>query len=185
MWLFKNVGKSKLSIINYSGGTESRRNSHGNFLLPLKPCHSPPLPGMAADVVDEDGKSISQTKLAAGHPQAVDRHDARFWKDPQRLHRDVFEPLARRVDHGDFPPGLMTTACGTSWAAATKNNDSRGKRLGPTKLKSILVADARRGKSRPRSASRRMKGQALRSASASSNPNDAEMILDPASSRGS
>src|SRR4030095_6185931 len=60
MWLFQNVGREKLPIINYSGGTEiSGGIVMGNVLTPMKPCaFSGPLPGMAADVVDENGKSV-------------------------------------------------------------------------------------------------------------------------------
>src|SRR5436309_11282577 len=60
MLLFKAVGRGKLSIINYSGGTEiSGGIVMGNVLTPMKPCaFSGPLPGMAADVVDENGKSV-------------------------------------------------------------------------------------------------------------------------------
>src|SRR5437773_5994041 len=60
MWLFQNVGHGKLPIINYSGGTEiSGGILMGNVLTPMTQCaFSGPLPGMAADVVDEDGKSV-------------------------------------------------------------------------------------------------------------------------------
>ena len=60
MWLFQNVGRGKLPIINYSGGTEiSGGIVMGNVLSPMKPCaFSGPLPGMAADVIDENGKSV-------------------------------------------------------------------------------------------------------------------------------
>src|SRR6266516_3950254 len=60
MWLFQNVGRGKLPIINYSGGTEiSGGIVMGNVLSPMKPCaFSGPLPGMAADVLDENGKSV-------------------------------------------------------------------------------------------------------------------------------
>src|SRR5205085_2480744 len=60
LWLFRVVGRGKLPIINYSGGTEiSGGILMGNVLTPMKPCaFSGPLPGMAADVVDENGNSI-------------------------------------------------------------------------------------------------------------------------------
>ena len=50
-WLFEKVGKKRLPIINYSGGTEIAGGIlMGNVLTPLKPCSfSGPLPGMAAD----------------------------------------------------------------------------------------------------------------------------------------
>src|SRR5436189_3559933 len=46
MWLFQNVGRGKLPIINYSGGTEiSGGIVMGNVLTPMKPCaFSGPLP---------------------------------------------------------------------------------------------------------------------------------------------
>src|SRR5207249_5057510 len=52
LWLFNVVGKGRLPIINYSGGTEiSGGILMGNVLTPMKPCaFSGPLPGMAADV---------------------------------------------------------------------------------------------------------------------------------------
>src|SRR5437773_8195082 len=60
MWLFQNVGRERLPIINYSGGTEiSGGIVMGNVLTPMKPCaFYGPLPGMAADVVDENGNSV-------------------------------------------------------------------------------------------------------------------------------
>ena len=57
-WLFQNVGRGKLPIINYSGGTEiSGGIVMGNVLTPMKPCaFSGPLPGMAADVFVVEGE---------------------------------------------------------------------------------------------------------------------------------
>ena len=57
-WYFDKVGGGRCPIINYSGGTEI---SGGilccNPLLPIKPARSTPrCPGMAADVVDDNGK---------------------------------------------------------------------------------------------------------------------------------
>ncbi|MEO8084933.1 MAG: AMP-binding protein, partial [Ardenticatenales bacterium] len=59
-WLFERVGKGKVPIINYSGGTEiSGGIVMGNPILPLKACaFSGPCPGIAADVVDEAGSSV-------------------------------------------------------------------------------------------------------------------------------
>src|SRR5207253_2674829 len=59
-WLFRTVGGGKLPIINYSGGTEiSGGIIMGNVLTPLKPCSfAGPLPGMAADVVDDQCRSV-------------------------------------------------------------------------------------------------------------------------------
>ena len=59
-WVFTHVLDRSKPILNYSGGTEiSGGIVCGNFLQPLKPCSfSGPVPGMAADVVDERGKPL-------------------------------------------------------------------------------------------------------------------------------
>jgi acetyl-CoA synthetase len=59
-WLFEVVGEGKRPIINYSGGTEIGGGIvMGNPILPLKPAaFSGPCPGIAADVVDENGQSV-------------------------------------------------------------------------------------------------------------------------------
>jgi acetyl-CoA synthetase len=84
MWLFQTVGRGKLPIINYSGGTEiSGGIVEGNVLTPMKPCaFSGPLPGMAADVVDENGKSVRGQvgELVICEPWIGMTRG--FWKDP-------------------------------------------------------------------------------------------------------
>jgi acetyl-CoA synthetase len=54
------VGGGKLPVINYSGGTETSGGILAcNTLLPIKPCaFSAPVPGMAADVIDEKGQPV-------------------------------------------------------------------------------------------------------------------------------
>ncbi len=87
MWLFQNVGHGKLPIINYSGGTEiSGGIVMGNVLTPMKPCaFSGPLPGMAADVVDENGKSVRSKvgELVIREPWIGMTRG--FWKDRKRV----------------------------------------------------------------------------------------------------
>ena len=86
MWLFEQVGGGKRPIINYSGGTEiSGGILMGNPLLPLKPCaFSAPCPGMAADVLDDNGNSIRNAvgELAIKAPWIGMTRG--FWKDTQR-----------------------------------------------------------------------------------------------------
>src|SRR5207237_1450576 len=59
-WYFNNIGGGRLPVINYTGGTEiSGGIISGNVLRPLRPTSfAGPLPGMAADVVDDRGKSV-------------------------------------------------------------------------------------------------------------------------------
>src|SRR6266568_2736184 len=59
-WFFKHVGGGRIPIINYTGGTEcSGGILCGNVISHLRPCSfAGPLPGMAADVVDAEGRSV-------------------------------------------------------------------------------------------------------------------------------
>jgi acetyl-CoA synthetase len=141
MWLFQNVGRGKLPIINYSGGTEiSGGIVMGNVLSPMKPCaFSGPLPGMAADVVDENGKSVRGKvgELVIHEPWIGMTRG--FWRDPQRYIDSYWSRWPDTWVHGDWAAidddGL--------WYILGRSDDTikiAGKRLGPAEVESILVA---------------------------------------------
>jgi acetyl-CoA synthetase len=141
MWLFKNVGRGKLPIINYSGGTEiSGGIVMGNVLTPMKPCaFSGPLPGMAADVVNENGKSVRGQvgELAIREPWIGMTRG--FWKDRQRYIDTYWSRFPDVWVHGDWAAvdddGL--------WYILGRSDDTikiAGKRLGPAEVESVLVA---------------------------------------------
>ena len=141
MWLFQNVGREKLPIINYSGGTEiSGGIVMGNVLTPMKPCaFSGPLPGMAADVVDENGKSVRGKvgELVIREPWIGMTRG--FWKDRERYIESYWSRWPDTWVHGDWAAidddGL--------WYILGRSDDTikiAGKRLGPAEVESILVA---------------------------------------------
>ncbi len=141
LWLFHTVGEGKRPIINYSGGTEiSGGIVMGNPLLPLKPCaFSAPCPGIAADVVDENGHSVRNQvgELVIRAPWIGMTRG--FWKDPQRYEDTYWSRFPNVWVHGDFaavdPDGL--------WYILGRSDDTikvAGKRLGPAEVESILVA---------------------------------------------
>ncbi|MBI5353043.1 MAG: AMP-binding protein [Chloroflexi bacterium] len=140
MWLFEKVGESKCPIINYSGGTEiSGGIVMGNPLLPLKPCaFSAPCPGMDADVVDENGKSVRNAvgELVIKGPWIGMTRG--FWNDKQRYIDTYWSRWENIWVHGDFAAidkdGL--------WYILGRSDDTikiAGKRLGPAEVESILV----------------------------------------------
>ena len=140
-WLFQNVGRGKLPIINYSGGTEiSGGIVMGNVLTPMKPCaFSGPLPGMAADVVDENGKSVRGRvgELVIREPWIGMTRG--FWRDPQRYIESYWSRWPDVWVHGDWAAvdddGL--------WYILGRSDDTikiAGKRVGPAEVESILVA---------------------------------------------
>ncbi len=141
MWLFQNVGRGKLPIINYSGGTEiSGGIVMGNVLTPMKPCaFSGPLPGMAADVVDETGKSVRGQvgELVIREPWIGMTRG--FWKDRKRYIKTYWSRFPDVWVHGDWAAvdndGL--------WYILGRSDDTikiAGKRVGPAEVESILVA---------------------------------------------
>lgn len=143
LWLFNTVGGAQLPIINYSGGTEvSGGIVMGNFLLPLKPCaFSGPLPGMAADVVDEQGNSVRNQvgELVIRAPWIGMTRG--FWRDPQRYLETYWSRFPGVWVHGDWAAidndGL--------WYILGRSDDTlkvAGKRLGPAEVESILVSHA-------------------------------------------
>ena len=140
LWLFQQVGGGKRPIINYSGGTEiSGGILMGNPVLPLKPCaFSAPCPGMAAEVIDENGKSIRNAvgELAIKAPWIGMTRG--FWKDPQRYLETYWSRWPEVWVHGDFA-AVDTDGL---WYILGRSDDTlkiAGKRLGPAEVESVLV----------------------------------------------
>lgn len=139
LWVFRNVLEGRKPILNYSGGTEiSGGILCGNFFRPLKPCSfSGPVPGMAADVVDETGRSIRGTvgELVIRAPWIGMTRG--FWNDNQRYLESYWQTFPGVWLHGDFAAvdndGL--------WFILGRSDDTikvAGKRLGPAEAEAIV-----------------------------------------------
>ena len=139
-WLFEQVGGGTRPIINYSGGTEiSGGIVMGNPILPLKPCaFSAPCPGIAADVVDENGQPIRNAvgELVIKSPWIGMTRG--FWKDTGRYLDTYWSRWPNVWVHGDFAAidsdGL--------WYILGRSDDTikvAGKRLGPAEVESVLT----------------------------------------------
>jgi acetyl-CoA synthetase len=147
-WVFDHVLNKKKPIINYSGGTEiSGGILSGNLFKPLKPCaFSGPVPGMDADVVDDNGHPVRQEvgELVLRKPWIGMTRG--FWKDRQRYADTYWSKFGEAWYHGDYAAidedGL--------WYILGRSDDTikvAGKRLGPAEVESIvnghpLVADS-------------------------------------------
>jgi acetyl-CoA synthetase len=140
LWLFNNVGQGIRPIINYSGGTEiSGGIVMGNVLTPLKPCaFAGPLPGMAADVVDEQGQAVRGRvgELVVRQPWIGMTRG--FWKDPDRYLATSWSRFPGIGVQGEFAAidedGL--------WYSLGRSDDTimvAGKRVGPAEVESIVV----------------------------------------------
>ena len=141
LWLFNVVGEGRRPIINYSGGTEiSGGIVMGNPILPVKPCaFSAPCPGMAADVFDENGKSLRNQvgELVIKAPWIGMTRG--FWRDPQRYEETYWSRWPGIWVHGDF----AAIDSDGMWYILGRSDDTikvAGKRLGPAEVESILVS---------------------------------------------
>ena len=141
MWLFEKVGKRKIPIMNYSGGTEiSGGIVMGNPLLPLKACaFSGPCPGIDADVFDEDGKSVRNKvgELVIKSPWIGMTRG--FWKDTERYERTYWSRWENVWVHGDF----AAIDSDNLWYILGRSDDIikiAGKRFGPAEAESVLVS---------------------------------------------
>ncbi|MEW6232992.1 MAG: AMP-binding protein [Chloroflexota bacterium] len=141
LWFFNTVGGGRLPIINYSGGTEvSGGIVIGNVLVPLKPCaFSGPVPGMAADVVDDEGRSVRDQvgELVIRGPWIGMTRG--FWHDPDRYLQAYWSRWPNVWVHGDW---AAVDADGL-WYILGRSDDTikvAGKRLGPAEVESVLVA---------------------------------------------
>ncbi len=141
MWLFEKVGRKRIPIINYSGGTEvSGGIVMGNPLLPLKACaFSGPCPGIAADVLDENGQPVRNQvgELVIKAPWIGMTRG--FWKDPKRYEDTYWSRWPNVWVHGDF---AAIDADGL-WYILGRSDDIikiAGKRFGPAEAESIIVS---------------------------------------------
>jgi acetyl-CoA synthetase len=140
LWLFETVGRGLRPIINYSGGTEIAGGIvMGNWLKPLKPASfAGPIPGMAADVVDDQGRSVRGQvgELVVRAPWIGMTRG--FWNDPERYLETYWSRFPDVWVHGDWAAvdddGL--------WYILGRTDDVikvAGKRLGPAEVESALM----------------------------------------------
>ena len=141
LWLFNTVGHRQVPIINYSGGTEiSGGIVCSNPLLPVKPCgFSAPCPGIAADVVDENGNPVRNAvgELVIRKPWIGMARG--FFNDPERYLATYWSRWPDVWAHGDW----ALRDDDDHWFILGRSDDTlkvAGKRVGPAEVESILVA---------------------------------------------
>jgi acetyl-CoA synthetase len=141
MWLFETVGKSRCSIVNYSGGTEISGGILSSFPgLPLQPCsfHGP-IPGMVVDIVDQEGSSVKQEVGELVIRQAWPGMTRGFWQNPDRYENTYWSRFPDTWVHGDW---ARTNEDGY-WFIDGRSDDTlkvAGKRVGPVEYETALVS---------------------------------------------
>jgi acetyl-CoA synthetase len=151
-WSLREVGEGRCPIVNYSGGTEIGGGIvSGTTVEPLSPCaFAGPVPGMAADVVDDAGRSLRGQvgELVLRQPWVGMTQG--FWGgvpggDPARLEaarRRYLDAYWTRQDgtwvHGDW---AIVDPSG-AWYILGRSDDTikvAGKRLGPAEVESAAA----------------------------------------------
>jgi len=141
LWFFNQVGGGRLPVINYTGGTEIAGGIlQGNVLTQLRPCSfSGPIPGMAADVVDDQGESVvgQVGELVVRRPWVGMTNG--FWKDRERYVSTYWSRFEGVWVHGDW---AYIDPRDQLWYVLGRSDDTlkiAGKRLGPAEVESVLV----------------------------------------------
>ncbi|MHB8611772.1 MAG: AMP-binding protein [Candidatus Dormibacteraceae bacterium] len=140
-WFFKNIGGGRIPVINYTGGTEiSGGILCGNVITHLRPtAFAGPLPGITADVVDAEGRSVRGEvgELAIRNPWPGMTRG--FWGDRQRYLETYWSRFEGLWVHGDW---AYVDPDDGLWYVLGRSDDTikiAGKRLGPAEVESVLV----------------------------------------------
>jgi acetyl-CoA synthetase len=140
-WAFEVVGGGRCPIINYSGGTEISGGIVGcTTITPIKPCSfAGPVPGIAADVVDDAGNPVRGQVGELVIRQPWPGMTRGFWRDPDRYESAYWSRFPGLWVHGDW---AAIDADGF-WYILGRSDDTikvAGKRLGPAEVESAAVA---------------------------------------------
>jgi acetyl-CoA synthetase len=140
-WLLDVVGGGTRPIINYSGGTEISGGILSCIpLLPLKPCSfNAPVPGMAADVVDAEGRPVRGAVGELAIRQPWPGMTRGFWRDDARYLDAYWARVPGVWIHGDW---ARIDEDGF-WYILGRSDDTikvAGKRVGPAEVESAAVS---------------------------------------------
>jgi len=141
-WFFEHVCKSKIPIINISGGTEVGGCIFtGTPNHPMNPCSfSRPALGVGADIVDLSGNRVRDGEVG----ELVLRHASigltkSLWEADQRYLDSYWNTIPGIWVHGDF---AMRGHDGLYYILGRSDDTIKisGKRVGPAELEGVLTA---------------------------------------------
>ena len=145
-WYFRAGGEGRAEqapLINFSGGTECSGGIVGcTTWTPLKPtAFTCPVPGIAADVVDQQGRSLRGAvgELVIRKPWPGMTRG--FWRDPDKYLATYWSRFPDVWVHGDWS---RIDADGF-WYIEGRSDDTlkvAGKRIGPAEVESAATAHA-------------------------------------------
>jgi acetyl-CoA synthetase len=139
-WYQDVVGGGRCPLINYSGGTEISGGIVASTpMTPAKPTSfAGPVPGMDADVVDEQGNPVRGIVGELAIRQPWPGMTRGFWRDPERYLETYWSRVPDLWVHGDW---ALVDRDGF-WFIQGRSDDTikvAGKRLGPAEVESAAV----------------------------------------------
>ena len=140
-WIFDRVGKRRVPILNFSGGTEMIGIVMTSVVRPIKPCgFNAEVPGIGADVLDESGRPVAPGTVGElvmrGCTIGLTRG---LWNDEQRYLDTYWSTWPGIWHHGDF----ASRDAEGHWRIYGRSDDTMkiaGKRTGPAEIESLLMA---------------------------------------------
>jgi acetyl-CoA synthetase len=140
MWFFEHVGKRRLPMLNWSGGTEIGGGIlFGTLLQPVKPCaFTCCIPGMQADIVDEKGRSAGPGEVGElvlrGPSIGLTRS---LWNADEQYIETYWSDYPDMWRHGDL---AVRDADGQWWLTGRSDDTLKisGKRTGPSEIEGLL-----------------------------------------------
>ncbi|MFA7438605.1 AMP-binding protein, partial [Castellaniella sp.] len=139
-WAFRQIGRRRVPLLNFSGGTEMGGILTGTVIHPLKPCaFAGPVPGTGADVVDADGVSVGPGvtgELVMRSPSIGLTRG--LWHDRERYLQSYWSRWPNVWAHGDF----ASRDADGMWYVHGRSDDTlkiAGKRVGPSEIEALLV----------------------------------------------
>jgi acetyl-CoA synthetase len=140
-WTFERIGKQRVPLLNFSGGTEMGGILTGTVIHPLKPCaFAGPVPGTGADIVDAEGASVAAGvtgELVMRTPTIGLTRG--LWHDRERYLQSYWSRLPNLWVHGDF----ASRDADGMWYVHGRSDDTlkiAGKRTGPSEIEALLMA---------------------------------------------
>jgi acetyl-CoA synthetase len=140
MWFFQRVGRRRLPIINISGGTEII----GCFLFPLliqplKPCSlGGPAPGMAVDVVDENGQPVRGRKGYLVCRKPAPSMTRGIWNDSERYIETYWSRFPGVWYHGDWA-SVDEDGHWFLHGRADESMNVAGRKMGPAEIEEAML----------------------------------------------
>ncbi|MEZ5816017.1 MAG: AMP-binding protein [Hyphomicrobiaceae bacterium] len=140
-WLFETIGKSRVPIINFSGGTEMGGIVTSVVTQPIKPgSFTRPVPGTDATVLREDGSEagpgevgeLVMRRAPIGLTQSL-------WHDDGRYMDTYWSTWPHVWHHGDF---AMKDADGYFYILGRSDDTLKiaGKRTGPSEIEGLVLS---------------------------------------------